>query len=115
MSRRNTGFPDAVRQVIVARSAGRCEKCGEAWAEAHHHRRPRGAGGSRRADTNTPVNALALDNRCHEWIESHRTEALENGWLVRQSASPADVPVLYRGRMAWLRDDGGVEYLEEVA
>lgn len=74
-------------------------------------------GGTRRADTNGYPNLLDLCNACHSWIESYRTAALDDGWLVRQRSDPAAVPVLYRGYQAWLREDGGVDYLtaEEIA
>lgn len=44
-------------------------------------------------------------------IESNRTEALENGWLVRQGKNPADIPLLYRGRWALLDEAGGIHYI----
>jgi 5-methylcytosine-specific restriction protein A len=73
-----------------------------------HHRRCRGAGGSRRPETNLAGNALAICRDCHAFIESQREMAFRNGWLVRQSQTPADVPVLYRGRWVLLADDGTV-------
>lgn len=66
-------------------------------ASQHHHRRPRGMGSSKRPDTNTAANALAVCEPDHRRIESNRTEALEMGWLVRQGHDPEHVPVMYRG------------------
>ena len=77
-----------------------------------HHRRPRAAGGSKRADTNGFPNLLHICNECHLWVESLRTRAGDNGWLVEQGHVPADEPVLYRGALVWLRDDGGVDPVE---
>ena len=120
-----TGFPASVQKLIRERagagnySPGRgwvdCERCGFVTGVAQlHHRRPRGAGGSRRADTNVASNGCALCPACHAWVESHRLAALETGLLVRQSDRPADVPVrvfdTVRVEHKWvlLTDTGGV-------
>ena len=98
---RATGFPPKVRQQIVERCAGRCEVMATGCtftAQAIHHRRARGAGGTRRPDTNLPSNGLACCDACHRRIESQRTEALVAGWLVPQNGVPAAVPVVYRGK-----------------
>ena len=98
---RATGFPPKVRQQIVERSAGRCEVMAQGCtftAQAIHHRRARGAGGTRRHDTNLASNGLACCDACHRRIESQRTEALAAGWLVPQNGVPAAVPVVYRGK-----------------
>lgn len=117
---RRTGFSKAVRDLIAARSEGVCELmiplvC-TGRGEQAHHRRPRGIGGSRRDDTNLASNGLWLCASCHAYIESHRTEALEKGWLLRQptrsSAAPADIPVVYRGVTRHLTDLG---LLQEVS
>lgn len=92
-----TGFSSQTREIILERSQGVCERCAAGPVEQLHHRRARGAGGSKRADTNTPANAFGLCEPCHRYVESHRTEALEMGWLVRQGHDPEHVPVMYRG------------------
>ncbi len=93
---RYTGFPPAVKREIFDRSGGRCE-VGAAGctlrATAFHHRRPRAAGGTRRPDTNSAANGLAVCDACHRFIESHRTWALARGFLLRQTDDPATVPV----------------------
>ena len=103
-----TGFSKTVRDQIDRRANGMCERCGlPALVVQHHHRRPRGAGGSKAADTNTAANALALCTECHTWIESNRVKALEVGWLVHQGHNPATVPVLRFGSdWVLLADDG---------
>lgn len=104
-----TGFPKDVRDIITARAAGACEIGYFCRPAQIHHRRPRGAGGSKRADTNTASNGLALCQACHALVESHRTVALFYGWLVRQGNNPATVPML-RHHYEWvlLADDGTV-------
>ncbi len=105
-----TGFPQAVRDMVLNRCGGFCEACGVDRPEQMHHRRARGAGGSRRADTNTASNALAISAACHALIESRREFALDRGWLVLQGHNPSEVPVVWQGTWVLLTDDGGVFY-----
>lgn len=97
--------------MIIERSQGSCERCDFAPVEQLHHRRPRGAGGSKRDDTNTPANAFAICEPCHRYIESNRSEALDKGWLVRQGKSPAGTELLYRSRLAFLGVDGSIDFI----
>jgi 5-methylcytosine-specific restriction protein A len=92
-----TGFSPQVRRIIHERAQGFCERCGGELGFEIHHRRPRGAGGTRRPESNLPSNGLLLCPKSHRRIESHRAEAYEHGWLVRQTDDPATVPLLYRG------------------
>ncbi len=103
-----TGFSKQVRDRILERSQGQCEICGLAAPEQIHHRRPRGSGGSKAADTNRAANGLAICSSCHAIVESRREFALDRGWLVRQGYSPVNVPVVFHGSWALLTDDGGV-------
>ena len=117
---RNTGPPDEVVDLILERAGYSCELCniglrdrrGEDWQA--HHRRARRMGGDRRADTNQAVNLLVLCPTCHETVERERTAAYRGGWLVRQEAKPADIPVLI-GAARWvlLTVDGRYEDLPE--
>ena len=108
--------PTARTVTVVKHRAERmgwplCERCGRAPGTNAHHRRPRGAGGTKRPDTNLPSNLLWLcgsgTTGCHGWVESHREEAYEHGWLVRQSASPREVPVRIHDRGLVVLDDIG--------
>jgi 5-methylcytosine-specific restriction protein A len=92
-----TGFTPKTRKTIFDRAQGRCERCTLRPIEQYHHRRARGAGGSKRPDTNTSANGLGLCSPCHLHIERNRTEALDHGWLVRQGHDPTRVPVYYQG------------------
>lgn len=103
-----TGFSSSVRSLIRVRAQDHCEKCGERWGVEIHHRRPRGAGGSRRASTNAASNGLLLCRDCHTWIESNRTKALLDGWLLLQEVTdPSQAPVRYRGKYPVNLDDAG--------
>ena len=104
-----TGFDKRTRDVVIERAQGHCEICGVHRPEQLHHRRPRGKGGSRRPDTNLPSNALAICAPCHGDAEYNRALALDRGWLVRQTFTPATVPVQrHGGTWVLLLDDGTV-------
>lgn len=111
----STGFPQRVIDQIDDRSMGWCEVCGKHRVQEHHHRRPRGMGGSRRDDTNRASNGLGLCSGCHRLVEKHRDVAELHGWLVLQGHEPTRKKVSYRGQNALLDDGGGIEYLEESA
>jgi 5-methylcytosine-specific restriction endonuclease McrA len=105
-----TGFSKQVRDLVLKRADGRCEKCGMFTDVLQlHHRRARGMGSTRRPESNQPSNAAAICPPCHTHIESRRADALFQGWLVRQEKSPAETPVFRWGQWVLLRDDGGVE------
>ncbi len=71
-------------------------------------------GGSQLPDTNLPQNLLVLCLSCHELVESQRSAAYAGGWLVRQNADPAAVPVLI-GASRWVLLTVDGRYLDEVA
>lgn len=112
LARTSTGPTAEQRQLVIDRAWGYCEMCGTRvltdlnralCAYSIHHRRPRGMGGTRRPDTNSPANLLLVcgdataPGGCHAWIETNRAEALRRGLLVRSTADPATVPVQLEG------------------
>jgi 5-methylcytosine-specific restriction enzyme A len=109
-----TGFSPEVRDIITDRAggmvSGTCERCDEtlAYGVEIHHRRARGMGSTKRRETNLPANGVAVCPQCHRCIESNRTDALADGWLIRQTVDPSTVPLIYRGRMVLLDNFGGV-------
>lgn len=109
-----TGFSPETRACITERATDvygvvRFEVCGEPCSDfEHHHRRARGMGSTRRPETNGAANGLLCCGSDHRYIESHRTLAYDNGWLVKSSQSPTDTPVRRRGIWVLLRDDGSV-------
>ena len=113
--RRNTGPSRKVRDLVREREGDACARCGlrdggHVWPRHQiHHRRPRGLGSSRAADTNDPPNLVLLCAlACHGFVESYRAQATMDGWLVRQGHDPATVPVLYRGSWRLLEADGSL-------
>lgn len=109
MGRRSTGFSAEMRALIIERAEDRCEICGEHFSDMQlHHRRPRGMGGTRRPDTNSPAAGLWLCGEHHRHVESCRSLSYDNGWLVRQSQTPSDIPILRRGVWVTFRDSGAI-------
>lgn len=108
-------FTPEVRAIIEGRSGNICEVCGSARAWDSHHRRPRMAGGTRRADVGTAANALHTCRMCHNLIESHRNLARLLGWLVPSSLSPEACPVVYRGEWVHLDAGGSIAPYEQKA
>lgn len=118
MSRRDTGPSQVTVLQVLRRDGYACVRCGadatsprgEAWSI--QHRRPRGMGGTRRLDTNGPANLLTVcgsgTTGCHGHMESHRTDALANGWLLWQTQDPVAEPVLvaHSSRWVWLTEAG---------
>ena len=108
-ARMNQNSVEAVR----TRSLGACERCGTTSSTfwSLHHRRPRGMGGTKRADVHSVSNLIFLcgsgTDGCHGWVESHREDAYDLGLLLRQYQTPPDVPVTLRVGRVLLDDEGG--------
>lgn len=97
----DSGPSPKLRALVEARDKA-CVRCGLVVPrdeDSIHHRIPRGRGGE-----NTAENLLLLcgsgTTGCHGYVESHRTEAYNAGYLVRTGFDPLDVPVLLLGK-AW--------------
>lgn len=105
--KRRTGPTQAVRDLVFIRDTS-CIVCGETYQLQVHHRRPRGAGGTSRPETNQPGNLVLLCLEHHAWVESNRDTARSSGYLVPQHADPQDVPLVRHGQWVWLCNDGTV-------
>lgn len=85
--------------TVRARDDERCVRCGcYCGPGSHtvgqiHHRAPRRMGGSRSPYINQPANLVLLDLDCHAWVESHRTVATAQGFLLRKASHAHEVPV----------------------
>lgn len=95
---RDTGPTTAVRELVYERADRRCERCGTASGPFNvHHRTGRGMGGTSNPAANSTVNLVLVcgsgTTGCHGEIESHRRDALADGWLVPRTADPANAPV----------------------
>lgn len=92
-------FPRDVIELVLSRSGGSCEIMSSGCtlvAEHHHHRRPKGLGGTRRPESQYASNCLHCCTRCHLKIHAMPTWARDNGFLVRQTDNPAVVPMWWR-------------------
>ncbi|MBM4608097.1 HNH endonuclease [Rhodococcus hoagii] len=85
-----TGFPKKVRDLIEARAGGQCEAM---WVltcngrpEQIHHRRPRGAGGSKAPAVNRAGNGIFICEPCHRLIESQRMLLALRGCWCRSTS-----------------------------
>jgi 5-methylcytosine-specific restriction protein A len=110
---RDTGPDRATRLLVHERDQSACVRCGKSadpWDMQVHHRRPRGMGGSKDPETNSPANLIVVDPACHSWIEEHRMEASSDGFLVPQRESPSKWPVRHaRLGFVFLLDDGSTQ------
>lgn len=109
--RRNTGPDPWVRQQVMMRFSGRCARCGE-YGASIQHRKPRRMGGTSNPAINFPSNLIWVcgsgTTGCHGHMESHRTEAYGNGWLLHAAEDPTEVPVLlWDGHRVLLDNVGG--------
>lgn len=116
--RQPEGFSPEVKAIARHRSGGLCEidACGR--ANEYHHRGPRGQGGTSLDWVNQAANCLHVTRECHRKAEGRgrwsRKTSQDNGWLVPRNSplTAAEVPVLYRGRLVRLGDDGSVTEAE---
>lgn len=106
---------------VMVRANFRCERCGisiQSLPMSIHHRRPRAMGGTHRLETNYSSNLLALcgsgTSGCHGYIESHRAESIELGFIVPQYEMPNNVPVkTFIHGWVLLTDDGSTSPILE--
>jgi len=71
-------------------------------------------GGSRNDPRiNQPSNLVVLCTDCHRWIESYRSEAYDDGWLVHRTAEPNAQPIESKLHGRVLLDDfGGIAHID---
>ncbi len=115
-------FTPDVKARIQYREDGCCGSCGRpveavgAWV--HQHRRARGMGGSKAADTGSVVNGVlqcgTATTFCNGYTETHPTWALAMGYRVPQGADPALIPI-WIARAGWvlLEPDGTYQPVED--
>lgn len=107
-----SGPSQNTREVVLARAKWYCELCGGTLNSGMsiHHRKPRQMGGTKNPYINDPVNLLAIcgsgTTGCHGWVETHRTDGYECGWLVRTGFNPEEIPIRdFNGNWFLLQDD----------
>lgn len=110
MSRR-TGPDQATAQAVAGRQQGMCLRCNERPGSQIHHRQPRQMGGTRDPRINLPSNLVWICEDCHRHIESHRSDAYADGWLIRRGADPASQCLITPARMVIVLDSDGGYYI----
>ena len=97
-----------LREQVLARCNGYCEKCGRTLQEsfALHHRKLKSRGGK-----DSVENLIALHHECHNLgtnsVHLNVKEAEKNGWIVPSYAEPSEYPVtLSDGSIVKLSTEG---------
>lgn len=104
--------PARVLAVLKERSGGVCEigLPGCAYtATDPAHRIKQGMGGRKgvtKKAHDVPSNVLHLCRWCHTICHQQPNLAYRRGWMLREHQTPIAEPVLYRGQLRWLADDG---------
>lgn len=102
----STIIPKPVRSAVDLRDDWTCQRCGRdvgSGPYSRHHRDARGMGGSKVRHTLAIIVLLCGDalfpGYCHSEVESYRTRAIREGWLVPMGISPEDWPVHRFGQL----------------
>ncbi|HEU4540295.1 MAG TPA: hypothetical protein VFR23_04135 [Jiangellaceae bacterium] len=120
--------PKAVKEQLRARASNGGED-GE-WCEMQltgclglgvdpSHRIGQKSGGRNGAayvKNNRLSNLVWACRMCHDWCHERRAEAREFGLILDEGDDPPAEPLVYRGVLSYLTDDGRVlDYFEEAA
>lgn len=88
---------EAAKKAAFERDHGKCRRCGRQATDVHH-RKVRGMGGTKNAETNFGLdNLVCLCRDCHNYIHHNPRESYELGWLVHSWDDPSKVSVLSPG------------------
>jgi 5-methylcytosine-specific restriction protein A len=106
VSRPGSGIPAEVREAVILRDEGKCQRCGM-WVanvpSSIQHRLPRRMGGRSglalvqsydMANLVLVCGSATTPGSCHQWMENERTQAHDDGWLLHEGEDPAAIPVL---------------------
>lgn len=113
---------DRTRKALAQRSQGVCEarleRCLYHATDPHHRITVKAGGRHRQAriEHDRLSNVLHLCRHCHDWATSRADqEAYDIGLCLREYQKPALEPVMYRGQLCLLTNDGRVLNCEELA
>lgn len=112
--------PEDVRVELKKRSGGECEMQlhGCTWyATDPAHRIGQGSGGRHgkaKVENDRLSNLLHSCRTCHEWTHARDAEAKDLGLRLENGMVPTREPVVYRGVLSYLTDDGKVVDFEEA-
>lgn len=112
--RRTMAVAVKVKVALALRSGSRCEMALHGCtvtATDPAHRIKQGMGGRQGAakDLHDVLsNVLHACRTCHSWTHARPAEAYELGLMLREHQTPTREPVVYRGELSYLTDDGQV-------
>jgi HNH endonuclease len=92
-------IPAKLRALVLARDGYACARCGKLLHGDYyslHHRLPRGRGGTHTAENLVTLCGSATTG-CHHMVESYRTRATIEGWLVSSGFDPAHYAIVRSG------------------
>ena len=108
---RDTGPDAATRALLEARDGGVCVVCGQPGSDwdplTTHHRKNRGAGGSKNPGINRPTNLLRVHASINQAFEDSNPNYYANGWKLRDVRDAPTTPVLYPDGRWFLLDEQG--------
>lgn len=116
--------PKDVRAELIERSGGGfCEiqmaGCLGRGTDPSHRITTKSGGrhGEAKAEHDRLSDVLWACRACHDWIGDHpaASKAERVGWALEEWQNPTEFPVLYRGRLVFLDDVGGVHDYEDGA
>ena len=114
-------IPAVVRYAVYSRDQFRCQRCGDLIDEGMpfslHHRKPRRMGGRQGAaavESYDMANLITVCGngvrRCHGDIEADRSQASDDGWLLRELEDPRTTPLIRYDGHWWLAGDSWTEW-----
>lgn len=98
-------FTPKVRDIILQRSGGRCEGCGEYQPVQIHHRLYKSRGGRGTVPNGLALCGLGNTGGCHGI--AHTGEGMELGWAIPSGSRPELWPAWRPGQELVLYDDEG--------
>lgn len=115
--------PKDTRADLIKRSGGLCEiqmtGCLGRGTDPSHRITSKAGGrhGAAKVEHDRLSDVLWACRSCHDWIGNHpaASKAEHVGWALEEWQKPTECPALYRGRLVFLDDLGGIHDYEKGA
>ena len=112
--------PKDTHTALIERADGWCEiqmtGCLGRGTDPSHRKTTKSGGrhGAAKVEHDRLSDVLWACRACHNWIGDHpaASKAERIGWALEEWQNPTECPVLYRGRLVFLDDFGGVHDYE---
>lgn len=105
--KRSNHIPAKNRRSVEQRSGFVCEGCGNREATEIHHRKYKSRGGGHEVSNLIHLCGWGNHTGCHG--VAHSAEGHELGWSCSSWSVASRVPLLYRGTLVLLTDEGGTK------